>query len=566
MKILPLLITSVMALSSVAYADKAVADLVRRAQHRDVPSMRTLGIRMYKGGFPGIPVDRKVALTWLNMAAEQNDEAALVYLGDIYAKGFHTSKNERKAAEFYEKAAKLGNDKAIGGLDKLPVKYALEWHESNANKKSYNSAIRLGEYYVEKGDDDKAHDYFKLAIAANRDKAVKRMGKKDMAKAELFWRVLADEYKDENAAMRLADAYTSGLGVEADAKKGANYYCIAASAGNSAAVEIVKTLPFGHTVRWWKDKAEKGDLEAAFKIADAFEKGDGVEADLEVAYEALDMALGIDSAATMNHLNARSMKENEGYFRHRAENKEDMGIAMRLAKAYESGSELPKNVDAATKMYCLAAIKGNAEALKRIKDLPVGAALTWWQRRALKGDMEAIMRLARCYAKGEEGVTADYGKAKVLYRQAADAGKAEAVAWMKDHDPSYKTPAEAAEEYRDIIERALERLNITSPRFLMIENDRLVDKRIPLSAFSSADAIMECVLNMPVFQKVSSNRYFCRRDDDVICVEVPAHLNVNFADGDVVQGILVRDGEFEYTNRAGYRRIIRHYLLILGYN
>ena len=567
MKILNLIVAATFALSSVAYADKAVANLVKRAQQRDVAAMRTLGIRMYKGGSPGIPVDRKVALTWLNMAAEKNDEAALVFLGDIYAKGFHVAKNEKKAAGYYQEAAKLGNDKAVEGLNKLPVKYALEWHEENAETgNEYLSAIRLGEYYVDKGNDEKAHDYFKIAVTADREKAVKRMAKKNMGKAELFWRILADEFKDVDAAMLLADAYTSGLGVEPDQRKGADYYCVAASAGNATAVEMVKTLPFAYTVRWWKDKAEKGDLDAAFKLADAFEKGDGVEVDLEVAYEALDIAMNLDHSATMAWLDKRSLAENEGYFRHRAEEKEDMEIMMLLAKAYESGNGLAKNEEMATKMYCLASLRGNQEALNRIKDLPVGAALDWWQGRALNGDLDAMMRLAHCYEEGTEGVTASFSKAKSLYRRAADAGQKDAVAWMKDHDSSYKTPEETAEESREIIENALDRLNITSPQFLVLQNGRMVDKRIPLSSFSSADTIVDCILSMPVFQKVSANRYFCRYRDAVISVEVPSHLNVNFADDDVVHGILVRKGEFEYVNQAGYRRIIRNYILIVGYN
>lgn len=110
----------VLAASGVASAE-SVGQLVSRAQHRDVAAMRTLGIRMYKGGYAGIPTDRKTGLQWLNMAAEKNDDVALLFLGDIYAKGFHVPQNKRKAEEYYRRAKQYGSQNAEGRLAKLGV-------------------------------------------------------------------------------------------------------------------------------------------------------------------------------------------------------------------------------------------------------------------------------------------------------------------------------------------------------------------------------------------------------------------------------------------------------------
>lgn len=104
-----------------AYAE-SVGQLVTRAQHRDVAAMRTLGIRMYKGGYSGIPTNRKTGLQWLNMAAEQNDDVALLFLGDIYAKGFHVPMDKDKAEDYYRRAKAAGSQNADARLAKLGVK------------------------------------------------------------------------------------------------------------------------------------------------------------------------------------------------------------------------------------------------------------------------------------------------------------------------------------------------------------------------------------------------------------------------------------------------------------
>ena len=303
MKILNLIVAATFALSSVAYADKAVANLVKRAQQRDVAAMRTLGIRMYKGGSPGIPVDRKVALTWLNMAAEKNDEAALVFLGDIYAKGFHVAKNEKKAAGFYMEASRLGSSKADECLEKMPVKYAEKWHVLNAENGNFSSAIKLGVFYSDgeetSKDTERAQRFFELAIRANREKAVSKMEKKDMVDAVVFWTVLADDYDDVGAALRLADAYNSGIGVSVDKKKSLHYYMMADEGGDETAREMLKSFPLEDTLDWWERLARNGDADAALRLGKAYSTGaDGLRQSPDQAQRYLKMAadLGNDEA------------------------------------------------------------------------------------------------------------------------------------------------------------------------------------------------------------------------------------------------------------------------------
>ncbi|MDO4221785.1 MAG: tetratricopeptide repeat protein [Akkermansia sp.] len=423
MKILPILISSVMALSSVAYADKAVANLVKRAQQHDVPAMRTLGIRMYKGGSPGIPTDRKVALTWLNMAADQKDEVALVFLGDIYAKGFHTAKNERKAAKFYAEAAQLGNDKAVEAMNKLPVKYALEWHERNAQKKDYDSAIRLAEYYVDKGDGDEARKNFKIAIQANRDKAVKRMAKKDMDKAEIFWRVLADDFKDGDAAMRLADAYGTADG--------------AASNPSEA-------------VKWLRKAAERNHAEAQFRLGQLYLAGTGVD------MNRLEAAKWFRLAANQGHENAKMALAScsvtpevakptvpgGNHVEHLRPTKKlgEAAEALRMAWRYRQGGGVgdgPKVIESFRKAAELGHPQAQyALALSHMFGWCVAKdkqeAVKWLREAADRGYLLAPYKLGCCYYLGE-GVPMDRQEAERWFRKAAERNDFDALVYFEAH-------------------------------------------------------------------------------------------------------------------------------------
>lgn len=125
-----------------AYAE-SVGQLVTRAQHRDVAAMRTLGIRMYKGGYSGIPTNRKTGLQWLNMAAEKNDDVALLFLGDIYAKGFHVPMDKSKAEDYYRRAKRAGSQNADARLAKLGVKSG---GHGSSSPQSYDDDDDMKEY------------------------------------------------------------------------------------------------------------------------------------------------------------------------------------------------------------------------------------------------------------------------------------------------------------------------------------------------------------------------------------------------------------------------------------
>ncbi|WP_285467729.1 tetratricopeptide repeat protein, partial [Akkermansia sp. NBRC 115031] len=63
--------------------------------------------------------DRKSAVTWLMKAAEQGFTRAQINLGYCYETGDGVAKDLDKSAEWYNKAANLGNGEAKYLLNKL---------------------------------------------------------------------------------------------------------------------------------------------------------------------------------------------------------------------------------------------------------------------------------------------------------------------------------------------------------------------------------------------------------------------------------------------------------------
>ena len=63
--------------------------------------------------------DRKSAVTWFMKAAEQEFTRAQINLGYCYETGDGVAKDLDKAAEWYNKAANLGNEEAKYLLNKL---------------------------------------------------------------------------------------------------------------------------------------------------------------------------------------------------------------------------------------------------------------------------------------------------------------------------------------------------------------------------------------------------------------------------------------------------------------
>jgi TPR repeat protein len=74
---------------------------------------------MYLLGVAGSDPDYVEAARWFTKAADRDNPAALYNLAGMYERGHGVAKSLLKAAELYERSAKLGNGEAQKSLKRL---------------------------------------------------------------------------------------------------------------------------------------------------------------------------------------------------------------------------------------------------------------------------------------------------------------------------------------------------------------------------------------------------------------------------------------------------------------
>jgi len=100
--------------------EEKFAEMKRKAESGDAKSQFGLA-RMYYNG-DGVTKDDAKAAEWYQKAAEQGNAFAQYKLGAMYDKGEGVPKDAAKAAEWWQKAAAQGNDAAQEALKRLPSK------------------------------------------------------------------------------------------------------------------------------------------------------------------------------------------------------------------------------------------------------------------------------------------------------------------------------------------------------------------------------------------------------------------------------------------------------------
>jgi TPR repeat protein len=179
-----------------------------------------------------------------------------------------------------------------------------------------------------------------------------------------------------------------------------------------------------------------------FMRAREFDKGEGVEQDLEEAVRLYRLA------ADRGHADAQKNLGN-GYYNGEGVEQDyteavrfyrlaaDQGHAVaqyNLGECYCDGEGVEQDYTEATRLYRLAAEQGDPDAQVAMGycydngegvDQDKGEAVKWYRLAADQGDPDAQFNLGRCYRNGE-GVNQDLEEATRLYRLAADQGDPDA--------------------------------------------------------------------------------------------------------------------------------------------
>jgi TPR repeat protein/serine/threonine protein kinase len=434
------------------------------------------------------------ALVWYERANKQSYPAAgakvaeLGYqLGEAYYRGEGKKQSFQRAADFYRKAAELGNRDS-----QYVLGYLLVENKTGANDRAQGvNWYRKAEAY---GHLDARNS---LALCYKKGVGIA----KDEAKAVQLFRDAANA-GHVAAMVNLAACYEKGEGVAEDVEQAIAWYEKAAAKNSSRAAEQAQKLSFelaedwyrgrgrvkniyraadfyrkaaegGHreaqfrlgwilmkgeagtanpdeAVKWYTKAANQGHPMAKNNLGFAYERGDGVVKDLNRAFRLYDEAAASGLALAMFNLSSCyehgkgttadlekavtwcQKAANAGYAPADAHLP---ALWTALGEAYFFGRGKEKNIARAEEWARKGADKGNREAQYRVAMIldqglngpakPEEAA-SYYQKASDQGHALAKLHLADLYDRGR-GVTMNKFTAFRLYEQSGDLGNSQAM-------------------------------------------------------------------------------------------------------------------------------------------
>ena len=422
------------------------------------------------------------AHNWYLRAAKQGYADAYYCLARLFENGYLnpadnvSELNMRKAVNYYAIAAVLGNP---DGQKKLADFYfhgtgvgqnlenAIDWYENASNRNNREAQCALGQIYAGRGEYKRAYDYF-YASANNHYNAaqyelgilfLKGQGVQADEQAAIHWLSLSMEQMYVPAILKLAEVYKQKKTVDGY-REALSYYLKASSFSAEAERNIAEFYYYGYgdlsadtaqAFSWYVKAADHGDADAQYMIASAYCN---------------------DIAAAGVH---RGYKQAAAYLKKAADQKH-VAAAYDLAMLYKQ--KLISNTADYRKAYpyfLIAAEEGHVKAMFETAEIlwnglngnkDTDAAISWYEKCALKGNWYAQQKLINSYrnginckrnyseviriaslkpasdaasaqvAAGEAlriggfGVSRNYKESYEWYRKAAEQGDAEASYWV----------------------------------------------------------------------------------------------------------------------------------------
>ena len=322
------------------------------------------------------------ALKWYRLAAGKGYAAAQYMLGYMYLNGIAVEKDEGKGIELIQKAANRGNTQAqlvlgIAYYDGTGVEQnyeeAMKWLLKAEKKKHRYARFLVGEAYFYgngvKRDEAKAIELWTKAARQGDPDAQTSMGiffksRKEYAEA-VKWFQMAAEHGNADAQYHLAQTYTIMDALQFFDEFNMKLEGKTPRAKKKAPQRIRHTYEISELLR---RAAEQGHADAQYRLAEMYDKADGVKRDLSIA--------------------AR-------WYREAAEGG-NPEAQYRLGFMYQYGQGIEENEYEAIRLWYLAAKQGepHAEESLRIRNLT--------SEKAVKNKLlEALVRLL-AFRRGSE--------------------------------------------------------------------------------------------------------------------------------------------------------------------
>ncbi len=274
----------------------------------------------------------------LQKLAEDGNAIAMFYMGYHYIYGNGVEEDEKKAVEWYRKAADAGEIESqmtlgfsykVGryGLEEDYHK-AIEWYEKAALQNFAEAQKPLGCIYLYKGSTEE-----------------------DNSKA-IYWLTKAAESGHPHAQHTLGNCYAEGKVVKQDyqqalkwyKKASANEYC----AYNAGRIYYEVEKNYEEALKWLKLAAESKERRALTLLGEMYEKGEGVHPDMKIAVD---------------------------YYMDAAEHEDGRG-QYNLARCYENGIVVEKDIRKAVEWYREASWYKEYRAINRLGEMLMEGILT----------------------------------------------------------------------------------------------------------------------------------------------------------------------------------------------
>jgi TPR repeat protein len=354
--------------------------LMSKYDQRKASDQIAIGERYLEGR--GFEKDEKKAFEWFQKAANQNDSKGLCKLGYCYQNGYGVMQDKKMAVNYFEKSANLHNTDAIiilsdmyaegDGIEKNMSK-ALYWKEmlafnGNLNAQKYVLANQSMEY--EKVDLT-ADDAFKKGLDSHKEKSYEwakfcferaiKLGSKD---AMLFygeWLYFGDGIlKDCNKAIE----YLTKLGEEDNNKYAQKMLGLIYHENKGVAPDIKKEI------YWTAKAADNGDVDSQLKLGYAYRNGIGVKKNNKLAFAMYEKAaLQGNPVGVYNMVYCYSTGEGVKKDKYSAIlwfKKMDTITQLKTADSFYNGDGLKKNLELAAMMYKELSDNGNIQATKKL--------------------------------------------------------------------------------------------------------------------------------------------------------------------------------------------------------
>jgi len=324
------------------YAQYSLAGLYHRGQGVEQNDMRAFSLyrssaeqgnpyaslelaKMYRDGLGTEPAPKLAergfqdAYSGFVMLEEKSHDDKLQYrIGQMLHTGTGTEADDKRAAEYWEKSAKLGNTNAQYALGKLWLEtesgdssLAVEWLTKAANADHSSAQYALGKLYRDgvyfEKDIDQAMKWFRSSAELGNAYAAYQMGQlllfgeggsKDVETA-MKWLKMSSEKGNSIAQYRLGMLYLKGEEIPVQVEEAVKWLQKAADQENEWALYQLGKLYFSGeqvskdvetAVRYLKLCAEKGNQYAQYSLGMVYLKGDEVPIQAEEAVKWLQQA------------------------------------------------------------------------------------------------------------------------------------------------------------------------------------------------------------------------------------------------------------------------------------